>query len=1679
MEEKNKYDVAIYGLWYGNNYGSIITYYALSKVMEELGLSYAMIRNPLGRELDINSLERSHPLKFAKEKYKITKLRRLSELGELNEFFNAFLIGSDQMWNYNLSRPYKQSYFLDFADDSKTKIAYATSFGRDTYIGPDEEKSITQKNLKRFDAISVRDDFSKRICEDDFNVHAEIVLDPVFLCPVEKYDELISEVENFDVNEEYVFAYILDPNPQIGESIKKIAREIGKRVIVVFNQSGDKERLWNFLQITDKNINFIIDPTVKEWLYLFKNASFVLTDSFHGSCFSIIYRKPFIVKKNDGRGGSRFQFLLENFGLLDRMVESPEAIYEKFAETGINFRIDYEKVYNIINKEKERSVNWLKKALEVPHIKAITNVLDMKKCTGCSACANVCPADAITMKENGEGFLNPWLDTIKCINCGLCVKKCIALNPKYNNDPEPKCYAMMADDETRFVSSSGGMFTVAAEYILEQDGYVCGAAFKDDFSVEHIIIHDKKDLSLLRGSKYMQSHTNQIFKEIKKLLNEGCLVLFTGMPCQVAGLYSFLGKDYENLYTIDLLCHGITSSKVFEKYHKDIHEGKQLERLEFKAKEPWGWHAGVNAYFADGTHYAKPLENDMYYIAYLKSISKNTACEICNVNRLPRQGDLTIGDFWGIAKNDPEMNDKKGTSVVLVNNEKAHKLFDSLMPRMKSCKEEPLAMAIKGNLIIKQPYRLHKNRNAFFENFDKLSFYELTMGCFNNCLSDKLHTELLKTLSKEEIEYYYLAKAAAENSKGRKILTWIKSGIFERVLKKYFDLNVAFCLTKRPEAVKGDQIRHISGLKGRSNSYYIVGIDADQDEENIRTLEQYGFSEIRDYVFRKHKPIILEKYDCSKGNYSDVYGNTIEGFGTIIGRVVFRGGNNHIVIDNETNGINLEFNLTANSSIHIGSKCRFTAKTIFQTINYNGFSDVRIMEQCRFTNALFRLYNSGHTSSILINPLCTFESNIEFHANSGKKIIIGKDCMFSHNIDLWAGDGHTIFDVMTGENINSDYERLPEHRNKIVIGEHVWVGKGAFIMHGTDIANGSIIGAKSVVKGKFPNNCSIAGNPAKIVRENIAWSRDMVATDMYQHCGGAEYAGFTLDFDKNIKTNPKKEISQIEKSKIQTWLVTGGSTGLGKELVLKLHKLGYTVIATSRDIDKLNELPADIIKISLDVTDIESCQNAIDAAIKNCGNIDVLVNNAGISHMSTFEETPDDIAEKIIETNYWGAANMIKAILPHMRENRNGTVINISSASGFRPRNYGSYYVASKFAVENLTKNLKFECQRFMRFMAVEIGGMNTGLSKRQTVIHTKYQEYKNLPPIFPFKKGYSNNIAKIVDAIVKVASFEELPRDLILGWDAYQQFPQAIKKMEEETEKLKNISISTDLSNKDIIKLKDVVKPRNNNLKIQNWLITGASGGFGKILALRLHKLGYNIAVTSRDIKRLEDFSNDFIKIESSLENSEECDRVIKTAIEKMGSIDVLVNNATSNCWCSFEECPYDIMKKVFYVNYTLPRNLIKAVLPYMRENKNGTVVNITSIAGIQPRARVSTYSAAKAGLEGLTRTLKSECRNFARFMAVELVCMKTGIMIHNPVYDSQIPDYQSLGRYTPEINNIPNNKEIAAQQLINVVNQNEIPQSLLIGTESYMIMKNEIEKAMKDYRDFSDISLSVCDKI
>lgn len=682
------YDVGIYGLWYGHNYGSMITYYALAKVLESMGLSYAMIKNPLGKKIDVDTLRRSHSLRFAAEKYNITPPYKLSEMYKLNEMFDKFVIGSDQMWNYSLSRPYKQSYFLDFAADDKIKISYASSFGREKCNIPVEERSATRKNLQRFDSVSVRDDFSKKICEQEFGTYAELVLDPVFLCPDEKYTELIEEAE-LSINEPYIFAYILDPVPEMGAAIQKLSEVSGKKAVIAFNEGSDKDKCINALGITAANVEYLREPTVNEWLYCFKNADFVVADSFHGACFSIIFNKDFIVLQNVLRGGARFPFLLGGFGLMERMAHSHAEIVELYtrycAEEKI--KIDYSSVNKILNEKKAGSFQWLKDAIEKPlenrrkvtvPSKAVQSNLDPKMCMGCSACVNICPKNALELQPDEHGYYRSVIDYDKCVDCGLCTKICPAIDlPENTNASSPELYEFIAaDEQVLWNSSSGGAFPLLSAEAFKRGGVVVGAAWRDDFTVEHIMIDKPEDLHKLQKSKYLQTYMGDIYTQTKRKLEDGVFVLFSSCPCQIAGLKAFLGKDYDNLVMIDLLCGNSPSALFFKKYiEEDFPIG--LEKYEFRHKvQGWTWDCTTTTTTTNGvTSVRRGQKQDNYQRVYHNHTMCPPHCEKCRYQAVPRFGDITIGDFWGIGRKDTENDVKKGTSAVLCNNRKGKEFF--------------------------------------------------------------------------------------------------------------------------------------------------------------------------------------------------------------------------------------------------------------------------------------------------------------------------------------------------------------------------------------------------------------------------------------------------------------------------------------------------------------------------------------------------------------------------------------------------------------------------------------------------------------------------------------------------------------------------------------------------------------------------------------------------------------------------------------------------------------------------------------------------------------------------------------------------------------------------------------------------------------------------------------------
>ena len=311
-------------------------------------------------------------------------------------------------------------------------------------------------------------------------------------------------------------------------------------------------------------------------------------------------------------------------------------------------------------------------------------IVSQDKCTGCGACYNKCPNDAIEMREDREGFLFPSvLDN--CSSCGTCQNACPVLKPvKVNGTPQ--CYAVWADQKTRLVSSSGGMFTVLARKILAESGVVFGAVYGENYeTVEFAYATSEEELQPLRGSKYVQSSTGLAYRKAREFLEKGTPVLFTGCPCQIAGLYSFLGKRYADLYTADIVCHGAPSPKVFRSYLSELSKGRKLTKVDFREKEHWGWGTATSLFFTDGSQFRDDCYHDPYLKGFLGGMITRKCCADCRYTKITRVGDFTLGDFWGVDEIDTGCNDKKGTSLVLVNSEKAKKIFKTLS---EACENE-------------------------------------------------------------------------------------------------------------------------------------------------------------------------------------------------------------------------------------------------------------------------------------------------------------------------------------------------------------------------------------------------------------------------------------------------------------------------------------------------------------------------------------------------------------------------------------------------------------------------------------------------------------------------------------------------------------------------------------------------------------------------------------------------------------------------------------------------------------------------------------------------------------------------------------------------------------------------------------------------------------------------------
>ena len=346
--------------------------------------------------------------------------------------------------------------------------------------------------------------------------------------------------------------------------------------------------------------------------------------------------------------------------------------------------------------------------------------INYENCTGCGACVQRCPKQCISWTTKEFDFRYPRVDEASCINCGLCEKVC-PIDKELKAPTAQKAYAAVHKDSAVLEkSTSGGAFTALADTIFSRGGVVYGAAMLNGMQVKHIRTEDKISFADLRNSKYLQSDTGTTYQMVEQDLKQGKVVLYSGTPCQIDGLKCFLRKEYENLYTADIVCHGVGSQAYFDKYMEFAKEryGK-IKALRFRSKEYAGWSCGGVVVVVDTSNSEKKIpyrDFDNYYYSYfLSGDIYRKCCYSCKYANTKRVGDFSLGDYWGVEALKLPLQTEDGCSLLLVNNNRAEKLLETVVDLDKV--ETTIEQAAHCNKQLNEPSRLPESRQKRIEEY--------------------------------------------------------------------------------------------------------------------------------------------------------------------------------------------------------------------------------------------------------------------------------------------------------------------------------------------------------------------------------------------------------------------------------------------------------------------------------------------------------------------------------------------------------------------------------------------------------------------------------------------------------------------------------------------------------------------------------------------------------------------------------------------------------------------------------------------------------------------------------------------------------------------------------------------------------------------------------------------------
>ena len=752
-----------------HHYGALLQAYATERSVERCGSQCEIVdyyvnqnndlfRRPTGlgsAAADVHTALHYAPLKaryqrfeeFSKQYLRISghRFESLEELKNAELPYDVILSGSDQIWNPKIFPDGRFDPVFFGAFSRRRKIAYAPSFGIPHV--PEGMEEELRGYLAGFSHVSVRERQGQVIVEEVTGKTVPVVLDPTLLLDREEWGAIAQP----PADKGYILCYCISKPGALSPYIHALAEKTGLPVV----------QLCGIRQKVHPKAKCVLDAGPAEFLGLFQNASYVCTNSFHGTVFSVQFQKPFFTAVAPSElaapESSRTFSILSRLGLTGRIIGKGDT-------AGLDDAIDWASVDRRLEEARQSSLTYLRAALadedfreevSAEQEERKTPVLaERSHCTGCGACASGCPKDAISMERDKEGFLYPAVHEEACVRCGHCTAVCPALHPREPR-PLPAVFAAWNRDESvRKDSTSGGVFSVLAEYILESGGVVFGAALDGRQHLRHVACFRKEDLWRLRGAKYVQSDLGDCYREVKRWLQTKP-VLFSGTPCQVDGLYRYLGCRPDNLTTCDLVCHGVPSPGVWEDMVRSIEarKGKTLQAVRFRNKVT-GWKdSHFTTVYADGSVDSAPLFATEFGRAFGRALFLRPSCYHCAYTSLNRPGDFTLGDFWGLRPDELPEQQEKGVSLLMVNTPHGSHLFDQLP---LSRQAYPAERAIAGNPRLASPIQQPADRAAFFaayalEPFDQVrkkfcSVPPLPVRAASKVLSPEAKTKLRKKL---------------------------------------------------------------------------------------------------------------------------------------------------------------------------------------------------------------------------------------------------------------------------------------------------------------------------------------------------------------------------------------------------------------------------------------------------------------------------------------------------------------------------------------------------------------------------------------------------------------------------------------------------------------------------------------------------------------------------------------------------------------------------------------------------------------------------------------------------------------------------------------------------------------------------------------------------------------------